>query len=149
MRLRQLLRDEGQTVPSIAYDGTVAEAIDRLAEQQTTALIVMKDGRPVGIFTERDVLRCCSGNRQRGFTEIGISDAMTNKLIVAKDDDAISPSLQMMLQTDIKHLPVCSEGKIIALLSLQTLVQQHIQALTEELVYLQDYVADLQNAGQD
>lgn len=149
MRLRQLLRDEGQTVPSIAHDGTVAEAIDRMVEQQTTALIVMKDDQPVGIFTERDVLRCCSGNRHRGFGAIGVSDAMTNKLIVAKEDDEISASLQMMLQTDIKHLPVAVEGKIIAMFSLQTLVHQHIESLTEELVYLQDYIADLQNAGQD
>lgn len=149
MRLRQLLRDEGQTVHHIAHDRTVEEAIARMTERRTSALIVMKDDRPVGIFTERDVLRCYTGNRHRDFAKIRISDSMTNKLIVADGDDEIGASLQMMLQTRIKHLPVASGGRVIAVLPLPIMVQQYIESLTEDLTYLQDYISDLQNAGQD
>ncbi len=149
MRLRQLLRDEGQTVPSIAHDRIVAEAVARMAEQRTTALIVMQADQPVGIFTERDVVRCHAQNRHGGWAEIKMADGMTNQLIVAQHDDDLDSSLRMMLRTGIKHLPVASDGVIIALLPLRVMVQQHIEALTEELSYLQEYISDLRHAGQD
>jgi IMP dehydrogenase len=58
--------------------------------------------------------------------------------------------MSMMIQTDIRHLPVIGQGgKLAGMLSIRDLVQQQVGSLTAELHYLQDYIADLQEAGQD
>ena len=55
--LKMLLKGKGHDVWSVHPDDTVLDAIKMLAEKDIGALIVIKDDKPVGIFTERDYAR--------------------------------------------------------------------------------------------
>jgi IMP dehydrogenase len=74
---------------------------------------------------------------------------MTRQLVVAEPDEELSEAMATMLQADIKHLPVVSEGRIVGILTLAALVRRQIGNLTAELHYLQDYISDLHEAGRD
>jgi IMP dehydrogenase len=120
-----------------------------MTEQRTSALIVMDGETPVGIFTERDVLRCHVTWRHRLFREMPLAEAMTDKLIVAQPDDLVSSAMAMMIKADIRHLPVVEERRITGMLTISDLVKHHVGELTAELHYLQEYITDLQDAVQD
>ena len=149
MRVQDVMKQKCRVVHTISAQRTVEDAIIQMTEQRTSALIVMDDGTPVGIFTERDVLRCHVAWRNRLFREMPLSEAMTNKLIVAQPDDLASSAMAMMITADIRHLPVVENQQIACMLTISDLVKHHVGELTAELHYLQEYITDLQDAVQD
>lgn len=149
MRIQDVLEKESRKVFFIESDLTLEDAINLMAEKETNGLIVREGDHPVGILTERDVLRCYVKFDRRPFKEIKLKDAMTNKLVVAKHEDDLTTTISMMMQADIRHLPVVDQGKITAMLLICDLVEYHVGALSKELRYLEDYLADLQDATKD
>jgi len=149
MRIRDLLKQKGRVVQTIAGDKSVEDAISQLTKEKVGALIVIEDNHPVGIFAERDVLRCHLKAKARAFADIKVRDAMTNKLIVAEPAEEIETVMATMIQAEIRHLPVLEDRQIIGMLTMSDLVKQQIGDLKTELHYLQDYISDLQDASQD
>ena len=149
MRVEEIMKQMNRSVHTIPVSKTTEDAIVKMTQEQASALIVMDGERPVGIFTERDVLRCHVAWRGRLFREMPLNETMVAKLIVAKPDDMVSSAMAMMIQADIRHLPVVEGRRITGMLSLSDLVKHHVGALTAELHYLHEYITDLQDAVQD
>lgn len=149
MRVQDAMERKACKVHSIPVYLTAEDAIVKMTEQQASALIVMDGDTPVGIFTERDVLRCHVAWRHRLFREMPLNEAMTDKLIVARPEDLASSAMAMMIKADIRHLPVIDNQRIVCMLTISDLVKHHVGELTAELHYLQDYITDLQDAVQD
>jgi IMP dehydrogenase len=144
-----VIKRKRRVVHTIPAQRTVEDAIVQMTERRTSALIVMDGGQPVGIFTERDVLRCHVAWRHRLFREMPLTEAMTEKLIVAQPGDLVSSAMAMMIKADIRHLPVVEDRRIALMLTISDLVKHHVGELTAELHYLQEYITDLQDAVQD
>ena len=149
MNISDLLKERGRSVQSIEADRSVEEAISLLDAAGTGALIVMQNGLPVGIFTERDVLRCHLRNRGSLFSEVTVEKAMTARLIVTEPQEDIPAALATMIKADIRHLPVIDQGRIVAMLSICDLVEHQVDTLTAEIHYLKDYINDLHDADRD
>jgi CBS domain-containing protein len=149
MRVEELLDEKGPGVQTISVELSVEDAIKHLTDKKISALIVMEGGHAVGIFTERDVLRAHVKYSGKAFDDIPMRDVMTNKLIVARPEDEISTTMCMMIQMDIRHLPVKREGKIIGMLSIRDLVHHQVNTLMAELRHLQQYIGDLHDANRD
>ena len=149
MLLQDLLEARGMAVRFIAGDLTVLDAIDLMTEGKTTALIVAQAGQPIGIFTERDIMRCHLNHRDKPISRVMVRQVMTNKLFIAESTEEISKVMPIMLQMDIRHLPVAEDGRIVGIIPFRELVQHHVSSLDAELQYLQDYITDLQEAGRD
>jgi CBS domain-containing protein len=149
MLVQELLAHGKQEIFTITPDQTVEDAITKMALNKTSALIVMEGDYPVGIFAERDVLRCHLKEKDKAFSQIKVKNAMTNKLISARPEDEISTAVNMMLKADIRHLPVIRDKKIIGMLTINDLVEHLVSGLEAELHHLQSYITDLQDASKD
>jgi IMP dehydrogenase len=149
MHVEELVNKKGREIVSIQAGATVEEAITDMAAKKVSALIVMENDIPVGIFAERDVLRCHLKDRDKPFTEIYVNEAMSSKLIVSESEDEISAAMAMMIKADIRHLPVIKDKELIGILTISDLVEHQIGTLTAELHYLQEYITDLHNAELD
>ncbi len=149
MKVHELLSQKARPVYTITSDQTVDDAINLMTSKKAGALIVIEADHPVGIFAERDVFRAHIKDKSAAFSEIRLKDAMTNKLFAAKTEDEISSVMSMMIQADIKHMPVMKENKIVGILTLNDLIEHQIDMLTEELQHLREYIEDLHHAGQD
>jgi IMP dehydrogenase len=149
MKVHELLRHKPRPVYALSSDKSVDDAINLMAAQQTSALIITDGDHPVGMFAERDVFRAHIRDKTAAFSDIRLKDAMTPKLLTAKIDDDVSSVMSMMIQADIKHMPVIKDDKIIGLLTLADLFEHQINMLTDELHHLREYIEDLHHAGQD
>ncbi len=149
MKVQDILTQKGASVYTIDVEKTVEDAVNELAAKHISALIVMDKERPVGIFTERDVLRTHLKFRETPFTAVPLCDAMTEKLIVARPDDELNVVMSAMVQADIRHMPVVSEGRLVGLLSMRDIIHQYVGSLRAELTYLQDYISRLEDAKHD
>ena len=149
MRVEDLLTKKGRNIVSIDASATVEDAINDLIQKKISALIVMESKDPVGIFAERDVLRCHLRGQVKPFNAISVREAMSGKLIVAESNDEISTAMAMMIKADIRHLPVIKNKELIGMLTISDLVEHQIGTLTAELHYLHEYNADLLDAELD
>ena len=149
MKVHELLSKKARPVYTISSDQTVDDAINLMTAKKTGALIVTEADHPVGIFAESDVFRAHIKDKSAAFSDIRLKDAMTHKLFTAKREDEITSVMSMMIQAEIKHLPVMKENKIVGLLTLHDLIEHQIGMLNEELQHLREYIEAWHHAGQD
>jgi IMP dehydrogenase len=149
MKVHELLPYKSRAVHTLSADQSVDDAINLMTANKISALIVTEAGCPVGIFAERDVFRVHIRDKDAAFSDILLKDAMTPKLLTAKTEDEVGAVMTIMIQADIKHMPVIKEKEIVGLLTLADLIEHQINMLTEELRHLRDYIEDLHHAGQD
>lgn len=149
MKVQDLLTKKNRPVHTIAGNRSVDDAISLMTGQKASALIVMENDQPVGIFAERDVFRFYLRDKRAALSETGLKNAMTHKLIAADPEDELSHVMALMIKADIKHLPVIEEKKIIGILTLNDLIEHQIESLTDEIHQLKNYIEDLHEAGRD
>lgn len=149
MKVQDLLTEKNRPVHTIAGNRSVDQAIALMADQKASAVIVMERNQPVGIFAERDVFRHYLRKKSTALSETALRNAMTARLITAGPADEVSRVIAIMVQADIKHLPVIEEKKIIGMLILNDLVEHQLESLSSEIYQLKDYIEDLHAAGRD
>ncbi|MBI5641609.1 MAG: CBS domain-containing protein [Nitrospirae bacterium] len=142
MKVRDLLDAKGKEVVSIDAGSSVEDAIRLMHSRKISALMVTNSDKTAGIFTERDVVRCyVSKEEGKKFREISVRDAMIKDLIVAEQKDDISDVMSIMVEKNIRHLPVVDGGKVIGMLSIRDVIQTQVGKLTSEIHYLKDYIS--------
>jgi len=140
--VKEILGSGWREVISIGKDKTVADAVSLMVEDEIGALVVVDGERPVGLFTERDVLKCWARKGDRHFNDIGIAEVMTTNLIIAEAGDDLCYVTTIMIKNRIRHLPVLENHKLIAMLSIRDVVKAQVTDLRAENHYLKDYISD-------
>ncbi len=140
MKVRELLDTKGKDIVSIDAGSSVEDAIRSMNSRKISAIIVTEGGKTVGIFTERDVVRSYIASGGKSFKEVPVRDSMIKDLIVAVPDEDIQDISSVMVEKNIRHLPVVDSGKIIGMLSIRDIIQTQVKKLTSEIHYLKDYI---------
>jgi CBS domain-containing protein len=140
MNVKDLLNAKGKDVVSIDAGSSVEDAIRVMNSRKISAMMVTDHSKSVGIFTERDVVKCYLTNEGKGFNEIMLKDIMTTDLIVAQMDDDLNDIMSVMVEKNIRHLPVVDSGNVIGMLSIRDVIQTQVGKLTSEIHYLKDYI---------
>lgn len=141
MNVDAILSGKGSPeVRTIESDRTIQEAIGRLVEHNIGSLVVVEAGEPVGIITERDILRCCSREPER-LAEVRVADVMTRDLIVGEPGDEIDYVMGVMTKNRIRHLPIIRDGKLAGMVSIGDVVNVQLHETRYENRHLKDYIA--------
>ena len=140
--VKEVLGTGRREVISIGRDKTVADAVSLLVEDEIGALVVVDGENPVGMFTERDVLKCWTRKGDRHFKDITISEVMTTNLIIAETGDDLGYVTTIMIRNRIRHLPVLEKNRLVAMLSIRDVVKAQVTDLRAENHYLKDYISD-------
>lgn len=142
MNVRELLQTKGHEVISIDADHTVEAAIKVMTDRKISAVLVTKHTKPVGIFTERDVLRSYVQEGDR-FHAAPLERVMTADVIVAEPDEDLCNVMSIMIEKGIRHVPVAEKGKIVGLLSIRDVVKTQVGKLKTEIHHLKDYLSGI------
>ena len=135
-----VLAEKGRQVYTTTKAATVSEAVAEMNEKGIGALVVMDGGRPVGIFTERDVLvRIVDADMDPALTHVG--DVMTRSLLTIRPEMHLDEAMALMTEHRHRHLPVLEDGELVGMLSIgdvmrwMTLNQEdHIRQMTEYIL---------------
>ena len=141
MKVQDLLDAKGKRIVSIDAESAVEDAIRTMNTRKISAIIVTDQGKTCGIFTERDVVRCYISSGGKSFKEIKIREAMVADLIVAVPEDDVNDVAVIMVEKNIRHLPVIGNNKVVGMLSIRDIIQTHVKKLTSEIHYLKDYIS--------
>ena len=139
MKVRDVLQTKGDHVFSMSPFGTMQDAVRVLMSHRIGALLVVDEGRTVGIVTERDVLReCLDGADRLGM--ILVRDAMTRDLVVGAPDDEVEEALALMTDHRIRHLPIIDDGRVAGLISIGDAVKATLDEATFENGLMREYI---------
>ena len=141
MNLKDVLETKGHRVVAVSAKSSVADAIRAMHAEKVGAVMVPDAaGCPVGIFTERDVVRLHAGG-DRDFDKLPVGSRMTCSLVVGKLSMSVDEALGLMTQHRFRHLPVVEDGKLLGLVSIGDLVKVKINETAEEAQALRAYIA--------
>ena len=121
---------EGQDVLTAPAKTSVSEAARMMRQRQVGAILVVDEGRLVGIFTERDGLYRVVAE-QRDARKTTLADAMTPNPQTVHPDDPFPRALHMMHTGGFRHVPVVEDGKPTGMVSARDALGQEL----EDFVY--------------
>lgn len=144
MRVKMSLEDvlKGKLLGGVTtVDGreTMRNAVKTMAHNNFGALVVTLEGVPVGIVTERDVLRQAA--EEDGFLDRKVEEVMTRNIVVATPSDDIEAIKRIMTEKRFRHIPVMQDGKLVGIVSIGDVVRSQLTTTQAEARYLRDYIA--------
>ena len=137
--VREMIRKKGEEVWSVASDAKVFEALKLMADKNAGAVLVINDGRVVGILSERDCVRRLD-LQGRASRETKVADIMTTKVLYAEAGQSLSECVAIMIDKNIRHLPVYEEGKLIGIISVRDALKEMVDYQKFMISQLEHYI---------
>ena len=143
IRERMLVRDVmSSPVITVNEDETVEKVAQLMDKYRLGCIIVTsKDGKPIGIITERDlVVRVLAKNLVA--SELKAKDVMSSPLMTISPDATISEAARMMSRLNIRRLGVVYRGELLGIVS-----SKDVLAVTPELIEIIQEKARIESQG--
>lgn len=139
MKIADVLKNKGAGVLTVGPDMLVADLLASLVTRNVGAMVVVADGKPVGIVSERDVVR-----RLHEFgtdlLERPVSDIMTSKVITCTPDDHLDSLTVLMTTNRVRHVPVLENGHLSGIVSIGDVVKTRMEELQDQQEQLEAYI---------
>jgi CBS domain-containing protein len=135
-----ILAQKGTEIFSITPEATVFEAVELMANKNVGALLVIQDGRLVGLISERDYTRkvMLRGKRSR---ETQVHEIMSSDLTVVSPREPVENCLRMMTDKRVRHLPVLDGETIRGVISIGDLVKWVIATQSAAIAQFEMYIS--------
>ena len=137
--ISSILRNKGGGVYAVAPDATVRDAIAMMAEKGVAAVLVLDEGKLVGIVSAKDygskvVLR------GRSARDTLVQEIMTSPLVTVTREVTIFECMAIMSLQHIRHLPVFDQGELVGVVSMGDLASAVIADQAFKIDQLMTYV---------
>jgi CBS domain-containing protein len=127
------------SIISVSPSTTVLEAVMLMADTDISALMVLDAGQVAGIITERDYVRRVA-RVERSPQTTTVAEVMTRNLITVTPQDRTRFCMQLMIEKNLRHLPVLEEGRLVGLLSIRDLVKDVVAEQEGLINHLEQYI---------
>ncbi len=119
-------------------DAPVSEAVRIMAENEVGAVLVVKKGSLIGIFSERDVLRRVVVPGLPLST--ALREVMTADPVTIEAADTRASAIEKMQSLGCRHLPVINDGELVDMISIRDLVFDELKDRDYEIAELNRYI---------
>jgi CBS domain-containing protein len=123
--VKHVLDQKGHHVHFIHPDASVFDALKMMAENNIGSLVVLEDGKLVGVITERHYAReiVLKGRTSPGTL---VRDIMSTKVIYARPDQSVEECMAVMTARAVRHLPVLEGARLVGIVSIGDMVKSVI-----------------------
>jgi len=118
-------------------DSTVEEAVKLMNQHEIGCLIVTENNKPVGILTERDLLKRILAKTQ-DLKKIRVEEVMSTPLISVEPNVEIEDASRLMFQKNIKKMPIVKKGKLLGLVTLTDILRIQPQLIKMYKIFSTD-----------
>jgi CBS domain-containing protein len=137
--VRHILDKKGQLVWTIRPDDTVFAAIEEMARKDVGAIVVVENGDPIGIFTERHYARDVFLKGRSSPTTV-VKDVMRTGFLYVTPERTVEECMAIMTAERVRHLPVMDDGNLVGLISIGDLVKSIIEDREFVIDQLTNYI---------
>ena len=116
-------------VITVEAEATVRQAVDIMNKHEIGCLVVVdEEEKPVGVMTERDLLRRVLAKRKDP-VRTKVSQVMSKPIITATPHMDLEAAAKLMFKKKIKKLPVVEDGQLVGLVTLTDIVRVQPQII--------------------
>ena len=120
-------------------EATVYDAIDLMAQKDIGAVLVLSEGRLVGIVSERDYARKVV-LRGRNSKETSVHEIMSSPVFTIPPHLRTDECMRLVTERRIRHLPVTDEGRLVGIVTIGDLVKSIISEQADTIEQLTSYI---------
>ena len=110
-----------ENVITIGAEAPVREAVKLMNHHEIGSVVVVKDKKPIGIVTERDMLKRVLSTT-RDLRALEVCDIMSKPLVVMEPEMNVGEAVKLMFEYKIKKLPVVKRGHLVGIVSLTDVI---------------------------
>jgi len=134
-----ILDRKGKNVFSVPPTVSVADAVAEMNRHRVGSVLVIDNGRLVGIFTERDVLRRVVG---AGIdpTRSLVAEVMTTGVITISPEASVEETMVLFTEKRCRHLPVVDGGQLVGTISIGDITRWMADSHRAEAEHLKNYI---------
>lgn len=139
MQVKEILRVKGNRLLSIEPSGRAVDAVRTMSEQNLGSLLVLDQGRMVGILTFREILQSLA-QRSGAIGEVRVGDIMVRDPVTAAPDMEVNDLRRTMLDSGARYLPVVQDGKLVGVISFRDVAKAVLEEQDFENKMLKGYI---------
>jgi CBS domain-containing protein len=139
MQVKEILRVKGNRLLSIEPSGRAVDAVRTMSEQNLGSLLVLDQGRMVGILTFREILQSLA-HRSGAIGDVRVGDIMLRDPVTAAPDMEVNDLRRTMLDSGARYLPVLQDGKLIGVISFRDVAKAVLEEQDFENKMLKGYI---------
>ncbi len=138
-RVKGILDRKGSNAISVEPQTTVFDALKLMAEQNIGSVMIMENGKYLGIVTERDYSRKVILKDKHSIST-KVSEIMTSDLPGVTPEDTIEHCMELMTVNNVRYLPVFTNNKINGIISITDVVKETILLQQQTISHLESYI---------
>jgi len=133
------LRVKGSRLLSIEPSGRAADAVKTMAEQNLGSLVVIDQGRMVGLMTFHELLQALA-KRGGALGDLKVNDIMVRDPVTATPEMEVNDLRRTMLETSARYLPVMQDDKLLGVISFRDVAKAVLEEQDFENKMLKGYI---------
>jgi CBS domain-containing protein len=137
--IASILRNKGREIWSIDPDQTVYDAIAMMADKGIGALLILSEGKLVGVFSERDYARKII-LQGRSSKSTRVREIMTGDPVTVTAEHTVDECMRIITHHRVRHLPVMDGDKLLGVISIGDLVNAIIASQAQTIDHLHTYI---------
>jgi CBS domain-containing protein len=139
MQVKEILRVKGSRLVSIEPSGRVADAVQTMARENLGSLVVLEQGRMLGVLTFHELLRAlASGGGTLG--DLKVAEIMVPDPVTATPDMEVNDLRRTMLESGARYLPVLQGEKLLGVISFRDVAKAVLEEQDFENKMLKGYI---------
>ena len=139
-RISAIMSRKSSDIWSIPSDASVYSAIETMADRRIGALLVIDEGRLVGILSERDYARKVM-LKGKSSKDTFVREIMTPSPISIGLHTTVDEAMRIITTNRIRHLPVVDRDRVVGILSIGDVVNWIIASQDQAIEHLENYIA--------
>ena len=139
MQVKEILRVKGSRLLSIELSGRAVDAVVTMAKENLGSLVVMEQGRMVGILTFHEILRALGG-RGGSLGELRVAEVMLRDPVTTAPEMDVNDLRRTMIESGARYLPVMQEGKLLGVISFRDVAKAVLEEQDFENKMLKGYI---------
>ena len=143
MRICDLIKTQETYQAELGY--TVLETVRVMVERNIGAVPVVHNGKLVGIFSERDLMRrvVAEGRDPRSTC---MAEVMTDDPLTVNTQEDVQECMAVMRRHGFRHLPVCHDGQLVGIVSLRDILLHDLDEKDDEVRMMRAYIHSMPDA---
>jgi CBS domain-containing protein len=139
MQVREIIRLKGGTLYTATPQQSLVLAVDTMAERDVGSLVVMENGKMVGILTFREVMQALRTHAAR-LDGLTVGDVMVRDPVTAFPDMEANELRRLMIDRHSRYLPVLEEGILLGVISFLDVAKAVLEEQSFENKMLKSYI---------
>jgi CBS domain-containing protein len=138
MQVKEILRVKGNRLVTADPTGRALDAVKTMAQQNLGSLVVIEQGRMVGMLSFHEILQSLGNSDDLG--KVKIADIMERDPVTATPEMEVNDLRRTMLESGARYLPVLQDGKLIGVISFRDVAKAVLEEQDFENKMLKGYI---------